>query len=138
MIVFGLVSSAFDFLTFGVLRLGFAAGEGLFRSAWLIESVATELAVMLVLRSHRPFFRSRPGGALLWSSVAVAVIAVAIPYTAAAEPLGLVPLPAAVLMVLAAITAGYVAATEVAKAIFHSGWPHAREGQLTRAHQPAA
>ena len=83
------------------------------------------LAVMLVLRSHRPFFRSRPSGALLWSSLAVAVVAVVIPYTAAAEPLGLVPLPAAVLIALAAITAGYVAVTEFAKAIFYSGWPHA-------------
>ncbi len=138
MIVFGLVSSAFDFLTFGVLRLGFAADEGLFRSAWFIESVATELAVMLVLRSQRPFFRSRPGAALLWSSIAVAVVSVAIPFTPAAEPLGLVPIPAAVLLALAAITAGYVAVTELAKAVFYSGWPHVREGQLSGARLPAA
>jgi Mg2+-importing ATPase len=138
MIVFGLVSSAFDFITFGVLRLGFAADEGLFRSAWLIESVATELAVMLVLRTQRPFFRSRPSGALLWSSLAVALIAVVIPYTAAAEPLGLVPLPGLVLLALVAITTGYVVTTEVAKAFFYSRWPHAPKAPSAHAHRPAA
>jgi Mg2+-importing ATPase len=120
MIVFGLISSAFDFLTFGVLRLGFVAEADLFRSAWLIESVATELAVMLVLRSHRPFFRSRPGAALLWSSILVAVVAVALPFSPLAGPLGLVPLPWAVLLSLAAITIGYVAVTELAKARFYA------------------
>jgi len=133
MIVFGLVSSAFDFLTFGVLRLGFAAGADLFRSAWLIESVATELAVMLVLRSHRPFFRSRPGAALLWSSIVVAVLAVAIPYSPVAGSLGLVPLPAPVLLALAVITAGYVAVTEIAKAVFYSFKPRGSNAQLSRA-----
>jgi Mg2+-importing ATPase len=120
MIVFGLVSSVFDFLTFGVLRLGFAADAELFRSAWLIESVATELAVMLVLRSHRPFFRSRPGAALLWSSIVVGAVALAIPYSPLAGSLGLVPLPMPVLVALAAITAGYVVVTEIAKAVFYS------------------
>jgi len=138
MIVFGLVSSVFDFLTFGVLRLGFAADADLFRSAWLIESVATELAVMLVLRSHRPFFRSRPGAALLWSSIVVAVLTVAIPYSPAAGPLGLVALPARVLFALVAITAGYVVVTEIAKAVFYSFKLGGRNAQVARANVPAA
>lgn len=137
MIVFGLVSSAFDFLTFGVLRLGFAAEAELLRSAWLIESVGTELAVMLVLRSHRPFFRSRPGAALLWSSILVAVLAVALPYTAAAG-LDLAPLPAPVLLALAAITAGYVMVTELGKVVFYSGWQRNREARVHGAPLPAS
>jgi P-type Mg2+ transporter len=55
------VNSVFDILTFAVLRLGFAAGATLFRSGWFIESTVTEEAVMLVLRTNLPFYRSRPG-----------------------------------------------------------------------------
>jgi Mg2+-importing ATPase len=118
MIVFGVVSSVFDVLTFVTLRHGFDAGAALFRSGWFVESTATELAVMLVLRTARPFFRSRPGTALLASSAAVAVVAVALPYTALAEPLGLVAIPARVIVALVALTATYVVANEGAKRWF--------------------
>ena len=119
MLTFGIVSSAFDFLTFGVLRIGFVADAALFRSGWFLESVATELAVMLVLRTRRPFFRSRPGTALLGTSIAVALASLAIPFSPLAEPLGLVPVPVPVLFALGAITASYVVATELAKARFY-------------------
>jgi Mg2+-importing ATPase len=115
MIVFGLVSSVFDGLTFLALRLGFDAGAALFRSGWFIESTATELAVMLVLRTSRPFWRSRPGHALVVTSVAVAAITVALPYTPLADPLGFVPVPLRVLGTLAALTVIYVVANEIAK-----------------------
>jgi Mg2+-importing ATPase len=115
MIVFGLVSSAFDILTFVTLRVVFDAGATLFRSGWFIESTATELAVMLVLRTTRPFWRSRPSRALLASSVAIAVVTVALPYSPLAEPLGLVDIPARVLLALAALTALYVTANEAIK-----------------------
>src|SRR3954467_4747216 len=78
---FGLISSVFDFITFGVLRLAFNADEDLFRSGWFLESVATELAIMLILRTRRPFFRSAPGRALLGKSLAVASAALALPYS---------------------------------------------------------
>ena len=127
MILFGLVSSAFDFLTFGVLRLGFGADEVLFRSGWFLESVATELAVMLLLRTRRPFFRSRASTTLLVSSLAVALITIGLPYSPLAEHLSLRPLPTSVLVSLAVITTGYVLATEIAKARFyrHRGSPSA-------------
>jgi Mg2+-importing ATPase len=115
MIVFGLLSSVFDVLTFLALRLGFGVGATLFRSGWFIESTVTELAVMLVLRTNRPFWRSRPGRALLWSSVAVAAVTVALPYTPLAGPLGLTAVPAGMLAALAGLTALYVAANEAAK-----------------------
>ena len=115
MIVFGLVSSAFDMLTFLVLRVVFDAGPELFRSGWFIESTATELAVMLVLRTARPFWRSRPGRALLTSSVVVAAVTIALPYSALAEPLGLVDVPIRILATLAGLTVLYVAVNEVTK-----------------------
>ena len=115
MIVFGLVSSAFDIATFVVMRVGFEVDAELFRSGWFIESTATELAVMLVLRTARPFWRSRPGRGLLATSVFVAVVTVALPYSPLAEPLGLVGVPARILAALVVLTALYVAANEAIK-----------------------
>jgi Mg2+-importing ATPase len=119
MLVFGGVSSVFDLLTFAVLRLGFAADATLFRSGWFIESVATELAVLFVLRTRRPFFRSRPSRLLAASSLGVAGLALVIPYSPLAALLGLDGPQPAVLAALLAITASYVAATEVAKRWFY-------------------
>ncbi len=118
MLVFGLISSCFDVLTFVTMRVAFGAGPALFRSGWFVESVATELAVMLVLRTRRLAIRSRPSLPLLASSLAIGAITVALPFSPLAEPLGLVGPPLRVLLVLAVITAGYVAATEAAKALF--------------------
>ncbi|MFI7416507.1 magnesium-translocating P-type ATPase [Nonomuraea sp. NPDC049684] len=115
MIVFGLLSSVFDIATFLVLRLGLDAGADVFRTGWFIESTATELAVMLVLRTARPFYRSRPSRPLLLTSVAVAVLTVALPYTPVGGVLGLAPLTWPVLGALAALTVLYVAANEGAK-----------------------
>lgn len=119
MLVFGALSSAFDLLTFAVLRLGFMADATLFRGGWFLESVATELAVLFILRTRRPFFRSRPSRLLAASSLAVAGLALAIPYSPLAGPLGLVGPPPPVLAALVLITATYVAAAEVAKGRFY-------------------
>jgi P-type Mg2+ transporter len=119
MIVFGGVSSAFDLLTFTVLRLGFGADALLFRSGWFLESVATELAVLFVLRTRRPFFRSRPSRLLVLSSVAVGALTFAIPYSPLAGPLELTGPSAAVVAALLAITALYVAASELTKRRFY-------------------
>jgi P-type Mg2+ transporter len=119
MLVFGAISSTFDLLTFGVLRLGFAADATLFRSGWFLESVATELAVLFVLRTRRPFFRSRPSGLLTASSLSVAGLALVIPYSPLAPLLGLDGPQPTVLAALVAITALYAAATEIAKRWFY-------------------
>ncbi|GAB1692642.1 magnesium-translocating P-type ATPase [Krasilnikovia sp. M28-CT-15] len=118
MLVFGALSSVFDIATFLVLRWGFHAPAAFFRTGWFVESAATELVVMLVLRTSRPFFRSRPGRALLASSAGVAAIILALPYTPLAGPLGLTPLPATILAVLGLLTGGYVAANEMVKRRF--------------------
>lgn len=120
MVFFGGISSLFDLLTFGVLRWGFAADAMAFRSGWFLESVATELAVLLVLRTRRPFFRSRPSRLLFVSSVGVAALTVAIPYSPLAAPLGLEGPPLPVLGALAMITLLYVVATEGVKRRFYA------------------
>ena len=118
MLVFGPLSSLFDIVTFVILLRGFDAGPALFRGGWFVESVMTELTVMLVLRTRRPFFQSRPGQALLWSTVAIAAVTLALPFSPLAPLLGFQNLPGPVLLALAAITAGYILATEVAKRWF--------------------
>ena len=119
MATFGLLSSAFDFLTFGVLLWGFHASVELFRSGWFVESLLTELAIALVVRTRRPFFRSRPGALLLWSSVGMMGVALALPFTPHAGVVGLIPIPARLLLVMCAITVLYVGATEVVKVCFY-------------------
>jgi Mg2+-importing ATPase len=118
MIVFGAVSSAFDLITFAVLRLGFNADAQLFRSGWFVESVLTELAVLFVLRTRRLFFQSQPSRLLIASSVALALVTIAIPYSFAGQLLDLPPLPGPLLVTLLVITALYIVATEIAKQLF--------------------
>ncbi len=121
MILFGLISTAFDLITFAVLLLVFNAGEGLFRSEWFLVSLLTELAVMLVLRTHLPCWKSRPSRLLLVSTILVGVLALALPYMGiAARTFGFVPLPLNLLLVGLAIVAVYVLATEVAKWWFYA------------------
>jgi len=118
MILFGLLSSVFDLATFAVLRWGFSAGPELFRTGWFIESTATELVVMLVLRSARPVLRSRPSSLLLLSSAVVMAVTLALPYLPAlAGLLGLTPPPATMLAALAGLTVAYVGVNEVAKRV---------------------
>src|SRR6185295_14209509 len=104
MVQFGILSSVFDIVTFVVLLGPFAARPELFRTAWFVESLLTELAVALVVRTRRPFYRSRPGTLLWVTTAAVVALAVAIPYVPGAGGLGFVPLPPALLTTVLGIT----------------------------------
>ncbi|MBK7857860.1 MAG: magnesium-translocating P-type ATPase [Archangiaceae bacterium] len=119
MLEFGLLSSAFDFATFGVLLYGFRAAPAEFRSGWFVESLLTELAVALVVRTRRPAFRSRPGRLLAWTSALLAVLAVAIPYLPWSHFVGLVPLPPSLLAAVVGITVAYVVSAELLKQWFY-------------------
>lgn len=115
MIYFGLLSSVFDLLTFAILRLGFHASETLFRSGWFVESTLTELTVMMVLRTRRRFWKSKPGSGLLWSSAILAVTTIAIPFTSFGRLIGLEALPANLLFLLLGLICVYAALNEIAK-----------------------
>jgi Mg2+-importing ATPase len=121
MLTFGAISSCFDIVTFITLRRGFDAGPELFRSGWFLGSVLTELAVMLVLRTRRPFFRSRPSWALLVSTGLIALVTAALPFSPLAASMELVALPSAVLLAVLTITAAYIAVSELAKR-FTNAW----------------
>lgn len=120
MIVFGLVSSAFDALTFWLLLGVLGATPAQFRTGWFVESLLTELLVALVVRTRRPFFRSRPGGWLLGSTMVVAVFALALPYLPGAALLDFVPLPPGALALIVAVTLGYVLVAEATKHAFYA------------------
>ena len=104
MLVFGIASTLFDLLTFALLLHVFKAGEVTFQTGWFVVSVLTELVVVLVLRTRQPFYRSRPSALLLWATIAVALLALALPFTGAlASVFGFVPLSGAILVATIAI-----------------------------------
>ena len=77
MFVFGPLSSLFDLATFATLYFGFHAGEAVFRTAWFVESIATQVLVIFVIRTRRsPFLRSTPGRAVTVATFAVVAVAV--------------------------------------------------------------
>jgi Mg2+-importing ATPase len=119
MVEFGVLSSVFDLLTFGALLAFFRAGPELFRTGWFVESLLTELVIALVVRTRRPFFKSRPGTVLLASTIALVALTLAVPFLPFVIVLGFVPVPAGLLAALAAITVLYVAAAELTKRWFY-------------------
>lgn len=127
MVAFGLVSSAFDFITFGFLILLAGATAQVFQTAWFVESLITELAIVLIVRTRKAFWKSRPSATLSWLTLAVTVLAVAIPYLPGVDRFGFVPLPATVMAGLIAITLAYLIASEATKNRFFS-----RERTLAR------
>jgi Mg2+-importing ATPase len=120
MIIFGLVSSVFDYATFGLLLLVVHATEQQFQTGWFVESLLTELVVALVVRTRRPFFRSRPGRFLWTLTLGVSLVTLTIPYLHFGHFLGFTPLPAWVMIVLVTITGLYVVAAELAKKFFYA------------------
>lgn len=122
MVVFGLTSTAFDLLTFSLFVKVFRAGEAVFQTAWFSVSLLTELAVVLVLRTRGPFWRSRPSRTLAVSTVLVCVLALALPFSGAlAQIFGFVPLDAAMVAAIGGIVLGYIIATELLKLRFYAG-----------------
>jgi Mg2+-importing ATPase len=127
MVTFGLVSSVFDYLTFGALLLVLRTTTDQFRTGWFLESVATELLIMLVIRTRKRAWSSRPSRYLVAGALGVAAVTVALPYSPVGSLLGFVPLPFPVLLMLGAIALTYAGASEVAKKVFYE-WAPARSG----------
>ena len=119
MLTFGLVSSVFDYLTFGVLLWLLRAEPAEFRTGWFVESVVSATLIVLVVRTRGSFLRSRPGRALLITTLSVAAATLAIPYTPLGTAFDFVPLPPIFLGLMGLIVLGYVASAELAKRWFY-------------------
>jgi Mg2+-importing ATPase len=114
----GLVSSLFDFLTFYVLLTMFSADEVLFQTGWFIESLATQVLVIFVIRTRRNPLASRAHPALVATSLAVIVVALALPFTGLGRYFGFQPPPADFFAVLAVLVVAYLVIVETAKRLF--------------------
>jgi Mg2+-importing ATPase len=119
MVTFGILSSVFDFLTFGILLFFLKAGTVQFRTGWFVESVVSACLIVLVIRSRRPFYRLMPSRLLLLSTHVVVGLAILMPFTPVSAILGFVPLPGSYLLILGAIIILYIVAAELAKAAFY-------------------
>ena len=117
MLLFGPLSSVFDFVTFGLLLWVFGADEALFHTAWFVESLSTQILVIFIIRTAHPI-RDRPHPALVTSSLSAFALAVALPYSPFAHWLGFVPVPAALMGSLALITITYLVAVHGLKRWF--------------------
>jgi Mg2+-importing ATPase len=121
--VVGPVSSVFDFLMFFILLKVFSAGEALFHTGWFIESIATQVLVIFIIRTRGNPFKSRPSVALTATSLVVVLIAVALPFTPLATHLGFVAPPPLFFLILLAIVFCYLVAVEFVKRLFYRHFP---------------
>lgn len=119
MLVFGPISSVMDYATFAILVLVLHVDEGGFRTGWFLESVCTAALIVLVIRTRRPFWRSRPGPWLVVATFAVVAATVALPFTPIAPLFHFRPIPPAFIGVVVLITVAYIAMAEVAKHFFY-------------------
>ena len=118
MFVIGPVSSLFDIATFAVLLLVLGAAPAQFQSGWFIESMATQVLAVFVIRTHGPALAGRPHPALWAMAVVVLAAAALMPWTPLGPVFGLVPLPWTFYAALTGMTAAYLVALEIAKRLF--------------------
>ncbi len=119
MVVFGLISSLFDFVTFGALMLLLQANVAQFRTGWFVESVISASMVVFVIRTRRPLFRSRPSDYLLGVTLIIAAITLFLPHSGLSAAFNFTSMPLSFLVILAAIVILYLAVAELAKGIFY-------------------
>ena len=119
MVTFGILSSVFDYLTFGVLLLVLHASIDLFRTGWFVESVISASLIVLVIRSRKPFFKSTPGKYLLIATLMIVGAALIFPFTLLGNLFGFRPPPISFLLVMAIIVVLYVIVGDVAKRAFY-------------------
>ena len=119
MITFGIVSSVFDYLTFGLLLLVLHATEIQFRTGWFLESVVSASLIVLVIRSRKPAYKSKPGKYLLIATISIVVITLILPYTPLAAIFGFSALPIPFLLFIGLIIIMYIFSAELVKKVFY-------------------
>src|SRR4030095_4916190 len=119
MMTFGLVSSVFDYLTFGALLLVLHDTQDQFRTGWFLESVCSASLIVLVIRSRKPFFKSRPSRYLSIATVFTVVLTLVLPFTPLSGLFGFSPLSLSFLVPIGIIVMGYIISAEIAKRIFY-------------------
>jgi Mg2+-importing ATPase len=121
MVVLGPLSSVFDFLVFWMLLTLFGASEAIFQTGWFVESLATQTLVVLVIRTRRRPWNSRPHGLLAGLSIGAAVVGMILPATSLGALFGLRELPPHYYLVLFGVLAAYLGSVEVVKQMLLKG-----------------
>jgi len=119
MIVFGLLSSVYDYLTFGVLLFLTKEDEKVFQTGWFTESVISATLIVLVVRTRLPFFKSLPGKYLAIATSLIVIFVLSIPLMPFAGLLGFVSLPLSFYGWMLLIIAAYIISAEMAKKWFY-------------------
>jgi Mg2+-importing ATPase len=119
MIVFGILSSVFDYVAFGVLLFVLQSPMNLFRTGWFVESVLSASLIVLVIRSRRPFFKSFPGKYLLLTTIVIVGATLIFPFTPLGSLFGFAQPPLLVLLLMSIIVVLYIVLGEVVKGIFY-------------------
>jgi Mg2+-importing ATPase len=116
MLIFGPVSSIFDFITFGVLLFFFRSSEVLFHTGWFLESLCTQTLVIHIIRTSKlPFIKSRPSRFLVLMSLFIVSVGLAIPFSPIGHYLGFGRPSTALLLALGAIVIAYLLMTQMIK-----------------------
>jgi Mg2+-importing ATPase len=119
MATFGLVSSFFDYLTFGALLLLLHATPEQFRTGWFLESVISASLIVLVIRSREPFFKSKPGMMLQTATFAIITFVIILPFTPFSPILGFTRLPSSFFLMIGLIIILYILTIEIVKKYFY-------------------
>ncbi|MBY4599960.1 magnesium-translocating P-type ATPase [bacterium BD-1] len=119
MLSIGPISSVFDFLTFWLLMKVLNADERLFHTGWFVESLATQVLVIFIIRTRGNPLKSRPHPALLLTSLFIVGVAMILPFTPLAQVLGFSPLPAEFFGLLAGLMIVYLVLVEIVKRWFY-------------------
>ncbi|WP_433995243.1 magnesium-translocating P-type ATPase [Bradyrhizobium manausense] len=113
--IMGPLSSVFDFLTFGALLYLFQASPDEFRTAWFVESMATQILVIFVIRTNGRPWRNRPDPVLAASSLAALLVAMVLPFTPLGAWFGFVAPPPVMMAGIALLVVVYLACAEILK-----------------------
>jgi P-type Mg2+ transporter len=124
MLTFGLISSIFDYVTFGVLLWLLNATPEQFRTGWFQESVISAAVIVLVIRSRRPIYKSRPGTYLLVATLLVVAATVLFPYTPLGRFFNFQPLTVEFLLLIGVVLILYIFTAELAKNRFYRRGRH--------------
>ncbi len=116
MIVFGLTSSVFDLLTFGLLYYIFHVDVAQFRTGWFVESLTTQILVVFIIRTRQvPFFKSKPSKTLVLSVVLCLIAGWLLPYMPFATIIGFEPLERPILIAIIGLVIVYLFIVEIVK-----------------------
>jgi len=123
MFVFGLISSIFDMLTFWILYKYFDITISQFRTGWFMESLATQILVIFVIRTSMvPFYKSKPSKKLVFTTIFFLLLGWSLPYLPFADKIGFEPLSLKIMVYLGVLVIVYLISAEFIKNMFNRKW----------------